>query len=113
MVGWVLRVYCFDSYVPTAAAAFIESPALLAVKNYWDLSHFDVEQAFIQTEGDGGICIQLRSVYDKVVALNKCLYVLEQAPWPWYYLMLGTLQDYMIEQCLVGLCVLKLGNDGG
>ena len=57
-----------------------------------DLRHFDVEQAFVQSDLDAEIYLRLPpgcgAMSGKVVRLNKSVYGLKQASRTWYQLLL-------------------------
>ena len=68
-----------ETFSPTANAASIRLIVALA----WELLHFDIEQAFVQSELDHEVFMKLPpgcgSMSGKVVRLGKILYGLRQA----------------------------------
>ena len=102
----------FEVYAPTASSASNRLLASLACLLDLDLRHFDVEQAFVQSDLDAEIYLRLPpgcgSMSGKVVRLNKSVYGLKQASRTWYQLLVSTLEEIGFEQCLVDPCVLRL-----
>ena len=81
-----------------------------------DLCHFDVDQAFVQSDLEEDIFLRLpkgcRDLSGKVVRLNKILYGLKQAPRTWYTHLTTCLKILGFEQCMTDLCVFHLIEDG-
>ena len=102
----------FETFAPTPNAASIRLVAALACKLDWELNHFDVEQAFVQSELDSEVYMRLPSgcgfMSGKVVRLNKSLYGLKQASRQWHQLLASTLKRFGFEQCLADPCVMRL-----
>ena len=102
----------FETFAPTPAAATIRLLAAVACKLDWDLHHFDVEQAFVQSQLDTEVYLRLPPgcghLSGKVVRLNKSLYGLKQASRTWHHLLISTLKGIGFEQCLTDPCVMRL-----
>ena len=77
-----------EVFSPTANTATIRLVLALANHFDWDMSHFDVEQAFVQSELDFVIFMRLPpgcgTMSGKIVRLNKSLYGLKQAARQFY-----------------------------
>ena len=72
-----------ETFSPTANAASMRLLVALACKYNLELLHWDIEQAFVQSELDHEVFMKLPpgcgSMSGKVVRLNKSLYGLKQA----------------------------------
>ena len=77
------RIDYFETFSPCPSAASIRLLAAIACELDLDLSHFDAEQAFVQSELDEDVYVHLPkgcgSMSGKVVRLRKNLYGLKQA----------------------------------
>ena len=82
-----------EVFSPTANAATIRLLVALANTHGWDLSHFDIEQAFIQSDLDFEIYMRLPpgcgSMSGKIVRLNRSIYGLKQSARQFYKLLHG------------------------
>ena len=80
------------------------------------MCHFDVEQAFVQSELDEDVLLRLPRGYGrlsgKVVRLNKSLYGLKQASWSWHAHLTACLKKLGFQQCLADACVFRLVEEG-
>ena len=86
------QVDFLEVFSPTASAATIRILVALANIHGWDLSHFDVEQAFVQSKLDYEVYMRLPpgcgSMTGNIVLLNKALYGLKQSARQFYKLYL-------------------------
>ena len=84
-----------------------------------DLCHFDIEQAFGQSDLEENVfvrlpqgCVCLRvgcsRMSGKIVRLNTSLYDLKQASRQWHVHLTGCLLRLGFVQCLADACVFRL-----
>ena len=80
-----------------------------------DLCHFDVDQAFVQSDLEN-VFLQLRKRCDdisgKVVRLNQSLYGLKQASRTWHAHLTICLKRLGFEHCMTDVCAFRLIEDG-
>ena len=100
-----------ETFSPTANAASIRLIVALACKYDLELLHFDIEQAFVQSELDHEVFMKLPpgcgSMSGKVVRLGKSLYGLRQASRTFNKRLVQDLKTIGFEQCLTDPCVLR------
>ena len=81
-----------------------------------DLCHFDVDQAFVQSDLEEDVFLRLPKgcgdLSGKVVRLNKSLYGLKQASRTWHAHLTTCLKRLGFEQCMTDVCVFSLIEDG-
>ena len=81
-----------------------------------DACHFDVEQAFVQSELDKTFfCAYPEDVGTcpvKIVELNKSLYGLKQASRSWHAHLTTCLETLDFQQCFADACVFRLVEEG-
>ena len=81
-----------------------------------DLCHFDVDQAFVQSDLDEDVFLRLPKgcgeLSGQVVRLNKSLYGLKQASRTWHTHLTMCLKTLGFEQCMTDVCVFRLIEDG-
>lgn len=81
----------FQTFAPTASPASIRLIGIIACLYDWDLRHFDVREASVQSDMDTEIYIRLPPgcgfMSGQVVKLNKSVYGLKQASTSWYELL--------------------------
>ena len=110
------QVDFLEVFSPTASAATIRILVALANIHGWDLSHFDVEQAFVQSKLDYEVYMRLPpgcgSMTGNIVLLNKALYGLKQSARQFYKLLVSRLVGIGFEQCLSDPCILRLVING-
>ena len=96
---------------PTANAASMRLLVALACKHNLELLHWDIEQAFVQSELDHEEFMKLPpgcgSMSGKVVRVNKSLYGLKQASRAFYKRLVSDLKMIGFEQSLSDPCVLR------
>ncbi|CAM9922582.1 unnamed protein product, partial [Choristocarpus tenellus] len=88
----------------------------LATEKGWELKHWDVKQAFIQTNISEEIYVRLCNGYGiwsgKIVRLVKALYGTKQASREFNNLLVQVLGRCGFEQCRADPCVLRYVGDG-
>ena len=81
-----------------------------------DMSHFDVEQAFVQSKLDIEICVRLPkgcgSLSGKIVRLNQSFYGLKQAPRLWHARLTRCSKTLGLQQCVADACIFRLVEEG-
>ena len=80
-----------------------------------DLCHFDVDQAFVQSDLEDVFLRLPKGCGDlsgKVVRLNKSLFGLKQASRTWRAHLTTCLKRLGFEQCMADVCVFRLIEDG-
>ena len=77
-----------ELFAPTVAVSSVRLLAALACELNLDLCHFDIEQAFVQSDLEEDVCMRLPQgcgrLSGKIVRLNKSLYGLKQASRQWH-----------------------------
>ena len=80
-----------------------------------DLRHFDIEQAFVQSDLEETVFIRLPQgcgrLSGKIVRLNKSLYGLKQASRQWHAHLTRCLLTLGFLQCLADACIFRLMKD--
>ena len=81
-----------------------------------DFCHFDVNQAFVQSDLEKDVFLRLPKgcgdLSGKVVRLNKRLYRLKQASRTWHAPLTTCLKRLGFEQCMADVCVFRLIENG-
>ena len=100
-----------ETFSPTANAASQRLLVALACKYNWESLHWDIEQAFVQSELDYEVFMKLPpgcgSVSGKVARLNKSLYGLKQATRTFYKRRVSDLKRIGFKQSMSDPCVLR------
>ena len=100
-----------ETFSPTANAASQRLLVALACKYDLELLHWDIEQAFFQSELDHEVFMKLPpgcgSMSGKVARLNKSLHGLEQASRTFYKRLVSDLKRIGFEQSMSDPCVLR------
>ena len=100
-----------ETFSPTSNAASMRLLVALACRYNLQLLHWDIEQAFVQSELDHEVFMKLPpdcgSMSGKVVRLNKSLYGLKQASRTFYKRLVSDLKRIGFEQSLSDPCVLR------
>ena len=82
-----------------------------------DLCHFDLDQAFVQSDLEEDVFLRLPKgcgdLSGKVVRLNKSLYGLKQASRTRHAHLTTCFKILGFEQCMTDVCVFRLIEDGG
>ena len=77
-----------ELYSPTVAVSSVRLLVAVACENDLSIRHFDVEQAFVQSELDEDVFMKLPEgcgrLSGKIVKLGKSLYGLRQASRKWH-----------------------------
>ena len=108
-----------ETFSPTANAAFQRLLVLvaLACKYNLELLHWDIEQAFFQSELDHEVLMKLPpgcgSMSGKVDRLNKSLYGSKQASRTFYKRLVSNLKRIGFKLSMSDPCVLRDGRRGG
>ena len=101
-----------ETFAPTVSSSCVRHMSAVAREGDLDLCHFDVDQAFVQSDLEEDIFLRLPKgcgdLSGKVVRLNKILYGLKQAPHTWYTHLATCLKILGFEQCMTDLCVFHL-----
>ena len=81
-----------------------------------DICHFDAEQAFVESNLDENVFLQLPrgcgEMSGKVVRLNRSLYGLKQASRLWHNHLLWHMKSLDFEQSLADACAMRLVESG-
>ena len=81
-----------------------------------DLCHFDVDQAFVQSDLEEDVFLRLPKgcgdLSGKVVWLNKSLYGLKQTSRTWHAHLTTCLKRLGFEQCMADVCIFRLIENG-
>ena len=100
-----------ETFSPTPNAASQRLLVALACKYNLELLHWDIEQAFVQSELDHEVFMQLPpgcgSMSGKIARLSKSLYGLKQAPRTFYKRLVSDLKRIGFEQSMSDPCVLR------
>ncbi|CAN0066305.1 unnamed protein product [Sphacelaria rigidula] len=100
------------TFSPTPPTATNRVAAAVACAEGRTIFHFDVEQAFVQSELEEDVCMRLPPGLGErsgtVVHLHKTLYGLKQAAREWYGKLGKTLDGLGFEQSLIDPCVFRL-----
>ena len=90
--------------------------AAIACALDWELWHYDVEQAFVQSTLEEDVYIRLPkgcgSLSGRVVKLVRSLYGLRQASRTWHHHLVRGMIGLGFEQCKVDSCVFRLIENG-
>ena len=101
-----------DTFSPTPVPSSIRMISIAAVQNDWSLSHWDIEQAFVQSKIDRDIFLKLPEGCDelsgKIVKLNRSLYGLRQSPRVFHKLLMSKLVGFGLERFATDPCVFRL-----
>ena len=104
-----------ETFAPTVPSSCVRLLSAIACECDLDLYHFDVDQAFVQSDLEDVFLRLPKGCGDlsgKVVRLNKSLYGLEQASRTWQAHLTTCLKRLGFEQCMADVCVFSLIEDG-
>ena len=105
-----------ELFAPTVAASSVRLLTAMACELDLDLCHFDIEQAFVQSDLEENVSMRLPqgcgSLSGKIVRLNKSLYGLKQASRQWHAHLTRCLLTLSFVQCLADACVFRLMDEG-
>ena len=106
-----------ELFAPTVAVSSVRLLAALACELNLDLCHFDIEQAFVQSDLEEDVYMRLPQgcgrLSGKIVRLNKSLYGLKQASRQWHAHLTRCLLTLGFKQCKADACVFRLMEEGG
>ena len=102
-----------ELFAPTVVAvSSVRLLAAMACELYLELCHFDIEQAFVQSDLEENVYMRLPQgcgrMSGKIVRLNKSLYGLRQASRQWHAHVTRCLLSLGFVQCLADACVFRL-----
>ncbi|CAB1097046.1 unnamed protein product [Ectocarpus sp. CCAP 1310/34] len=105
-----------ELFAPTVSVSSVRLLAALACEQNLDLCHFDVQQAFVQSELDEDVFMRLPQGCGRlsglIVKLCKSLYGLKQASRHWHAHLTRCLLLLGFLQCLADACVFRLMEEG-
>ena len=105
-----------ETFAPTVSSSCVRLLSAIACECDLDLCHFDVDQAFVQSDLEEDVFLRLPKgcgdLSGKVVRLNKSLYGLKQASRTWHAHLTTCLKRLGFEQCMTDVCVFRLIEDG-
>ena len=105
-----------ELFAPTVAVSSVRLLTAMACELDLDLCHFDIEQAFVQSDLEENVYMRLPQgcgrLSGKVVRLNKSLYGLKQASRQWHAHLTKCLLTLGFVQCLADACVFRLMEGG-
>ena len=101
-----------ELFAPTVAVSSVRLLTAMACELDLDLCHFDIEQAFVQSDLEENVYMRLPQgcgrMSGKIVRPNKTLYGLKQASRQWHAHLIRCLLTFGFVQCLAGACVFRL-----
>ena len=102
-------------FAPTVAVSRVRLLTAMACELDLDLRHFDIEQAFVQSDLKENVFMRLPQgcgrLSGKIVRPNKSLYGLKQASRQWHAHLTRCLLTLGFLQCLADACVFRLMED--
>ena len=105
-----------ETFALTVSSSCVRLLSAITCECDLDLCHFDVDQAFVQSDLEEDVFLRLPKgcgdLSGKVVRLNKSLYGLKQALRTWHAHLTKCLKRQGFEQCMTDACVLRLIEDG-
>ena len=105
-----------ELFAPTVAASSVRLLTAMACELDLDLCHFDIEQAFVQSDLEENVSMRLPqgcgSLSGKIVRLNKSMYVLKHTSREWHAYLTRCLLTLGFVQCLADACVFRLMDEG-
>ncbi|CAB1100747.1 unnamed protein product [Ectocarpus sp. CCAP 1310/34] len=111
-----VHVDCGETYAPTVAVSSVRLLAAMACEQNLSLRHFDIKQAFVQSDLDEDVFMRLPEgcgrLSGMIVKLNKSLYGLKQASRQWHSHLARCLICLGFIQCMADTCVFRLIEEG-
>ena len=104
-----------DTFAPIVSSSCVRLLSAIACKCDLDRCHFDVDQAFVQSDLEDVFLRLPKGCGDlsgKVVRLNKRFYGLKQASRTWHAHLTTCLKRLGFEQCITDVCVFRSVEDG-
>ena len=100
-----------ETFAPTVSSSCVRLLSAIACELDLDLSHFDVDQAFVQADLDEDVFLRLPKgcgeLSGHVGRLNKSLYGLKQASRTWHTHLTMCLKTLGFELCMTDVCVFR------
>ena len=110
------RVDFSETFALTVSSSRVRLLSAIACECDLDLCHFDVDQAFVQSDIEEDIFLRLpkgcSDLSGKVVRLNKSLYGLKQSSRTWHAHLTTCLKRLGFEQCMTDVRVFRMIEDG-
>ena len=104
-----------ETFAPTVSSSCVRLLSAIACECDLDLCHFDVDQAFVQSDLEEDVFLRLPKgcgdLSGKVVRLNKSLYGLKQASRTCHAYLTTCLKSLGFEQYMTDVCVFRLIED--
>ena len=98
-----------ETFAPTVSSSCVRLLSAIACELDLDLCHFDVDQAFVQSDLDEDVFLRLPKgcgeLSGQVVRLSKSLYGLKQPSRTWHTHLTMCLKTLGFEQCMTDVCV--------
>ena len=105
-----------ETCAPTVSSSCVRLQSAIACECELDLCHFDVDQAFVQSDLEEDVFLRLPKrccdISGNVVGLNKRLYGLKQASRAWHAHLTTCLKRLGFGQCMADVCVFRLIENG-
>ncbi|CAB1112502.1 unnamed protein product [Ectocarpus sp. CCAP 1310/34] len=112
----LMEADCGETYAPTVAVSSVRLLAAMACEQNLSLRHFDIKQAFVQSDLDEDVFMRLPEgcgrLSGMIVKLNKSLYGLKQASRQWHSHLARCLICLGFIQCMADTCVFRLIEEG-
>ena len=101
-----------ETFAPTVSSSCARLLSVIACERDLDLCHFDVDQAFVQSDLEEDFFLRLPKgcgdLSRKIVRLNKSLYGLKQTSRTWHDHLTTCLKRLGFEQFMTDVCVFRL-----
>ena len=108
-------VYFSETFAPTVSSSCVRLLSAIACQCDLDLCHFDVDQAFVQSDVEEDVFLRLPKgcgdISGKFVRLIKSLYGLKQASRTWHAHLTKCLKRLGFEQYMTDVFVFRLIED--
>ena len=105
-----------ETFAPTVSSSCVRLLSTIACECDLDLCHFDVDQAFVQSDLEEDVFLRLPKgcgdLSGKIVRLNKSPNGLKQASRTWHAHLTTCLKILGFEQCMADVCVFRLIENG-
>ena len=101
-----------EPFAPTVSGSCARLLSAIACECDFDLCHFDVDQAFVQSDLEEDVFLRLPGgcgdLSVMIVRRNKSLHVLKQATRTWHAHLTTCLKNIRFEQCKANVCAFRL-----
>ena len=105
-----------ETFAPIVSSSCARLLSVIACERDLDLRHFDIDQAFVQSDLEEDVFLRLPKgcgdLSGKIVRLNKRLYGLKQTSRTWHDHLTTCLQRLGFEQFMTDVCVFRVVEDG-